>query len=337
MRTKISFLSLLVLCLLLGMPRLTLADDPGNRDSCRVECLDVTLPQQQIVVQVSVYNDEDLGGVAIPLAFGSPPLDVVCDSVSFAGTRVENAEYLGANMDALGYKLVFYAIFVDSNLTPGDGAVANLYFTAGPDWDSTLCVQIDTTFYPPTTILEFTPRATGQALFPDFKKGCLGSGIVPVPELVAPADSANVCSPDTHELVWSKSQENLFYTLQYAEDPNFTTGVVTVPDLWDTTYAVELSRGTYYWHVMAGNLCGKESPYQDQPSSFYVFESGDATSSGDVGAGDIVYIINYLFRQGDPPVPFESGDASCDGDVSANDIVWLISYLYRNGPAPCCP
>ncbi len=334
---KLSLIVVLILVLYPPGASLVCADDPGDRDTCRMECLDITLPEQQVVVEVSVYNDEDLGGVAIPLTFGSPPLDLSCDSVSFAGTRVENAEYLGANVDAPGYKLVFYAIFIDSNLTAGDGAVANLYFTTGPGWDSTLCLQIDTTFYPPTTILEFTPRATGQALFPDFKKGCLGSGIVPVPELAAPADSAKVCSPDTHEFVWSKSQENLFYTLQYAEDSNFTTGVVTVGGLTDTTYAAELSRGTYYWHVMAANLCGKESPYQDQPSSFYVFQSGDATSSGEVGAGDIVYIINYLFRQGDPPDPVESGDASCDGDVSANDIVWLISYLYRNGPAPCCP
>jgi hypothetical protein len=337
MTPKASFLFLLVMSLLLVIPELTFADDPGARDTCRVECLDVTLPDQQVVLEVSVYNDEDLGGLAIPLVFGSPAADVVCDSVSYVGSRVEAAEYVGANIDNLGYKLVFYAIFVDSNLIAGDGAVANLYFTTGPDWDSTLCVRIDTTFYPPTTILEFTPRATGQALFPEFNSGCLGSGIVPVPELVTPADSAYECSPDTQEFVWSKSQEDLTYTLQYAEDPDFTVGVVTVPDLTDTTYAVELPLGTYFWHVMAANPCGKESAYQNQPSGFHVFQSGDATGGGAVDAADVVYIINYLFKDDDPPDPLQSGDASCDGEVNASDIVWLISYLYKNGPPPCCP
>lgn len=337
MRLKISFLVLLAASLFIMIPGLAFADDPGERDTCRVECLDITIPDQQVVVEVSVYNDEDLGGLAVPLTFGSPPLDVVCDSVSFVGTRVESAEYLGASIDGLGYKLVFYAIFIDSNLTAGDGAVAILYFTTGPDWDSTLCVQIDTTFYPPTTVLEFTPRATGQALLPEYKTGCLGSGVVPVPELVSPPDEADVCFPDTHEFVWSEAGEDLFYTLQYADDSTFTTGVVTVTDLEDTTYAVVLSRQTYYWHVKADNLCGKESSYQEHTFSFLIYQTGDATGNGAVDAADIVYIINYLFRGDDPPDPFESGDATCDGEVNASDIVWLTSYLFRNGPEPCCP
>jgi hypothetical protein len=298
--------------------------------------LDITLPEQQVVVKVSVYNDEDLGGVAVPLVFGNPSLDVVCDSVSFVGTRVEGADYLGANIDALNFRLVFYAIFIEEDLLAGDGPVAYVYLTTGADWDSTLCVHIDTSFHPPTTVLEFTPRATGQALHPEFQKGCLGSGIAPVPELVGPSDEANLCSPDIHEFVWSKAGEDLSYTLQYADDPDFTSGVVTVTDLVDTSYAAELSRQTYYWHVNAANQCGKESAYQEEPFSFYVFESGDATNDGVVDAADIVYIINYLYREDPPPVPMESGDATCDGDVNASDVVLLIGYLFRDGPAPCC-
>jgi hypothetical protein len=63
---------------------------------------------------------------------------------------------------------------------------------------------------------------------------------------------------------------------------------------------------------------------------------GDANSDGAVGAGDIVYLLNYLFRGDDPPCPMESGDANCDGAVGAGDIVYLLSYLYRNGPPPGC-
>jgi hypothetical protein len=337
MRARISLSVVLVIFLLAFSPGLVFGDDPGEPDTCRVECLDVTPPNQQVVVEVSAYNDEELGGVAVPLIFGSPGLDVVCDSISFVGTRVEQAEYKGSSIDALSYKLVFYAIFIDSNLTIGDGVVAYIYFTTGPSWDSTLCLHIDTTLYPPTNILEFTPRATGQALYPQFKKGCLGSGVVPMPELISPADQANVCSPDTHQFVWSKSIDDVVYTLQYAEDPSFSTGVVTITDLEDTTYSVELPRQTYWWRVKATNPCGKESPYQDPPHSFYVYASGDATNDGVVDAGDVVHIINYLFRGQNPPDPLESGDAYCDGKVDAGDVVWLISYLFKNGPAPCCP
>jgi hypothetical protein len=337
MKVRISLFVIVTILLLASSPGVVFGDDPGEPDTCRVECLDVTLPNQQVVVEVSAYNDEELGGVAVPLIFGTPGLDVVCDSVSFVGTRVEHAEYQGSNIDALGYKLVFYAIFIDSSLIIGDGVVAYLYFTTGPNWDSTLCMHIDTTLYPPTNILEFTPRTTGQALYPQFEKGCLGSGVVPMPELISPVNQTNVCSPDTHQFVWSKSGEDIFYTLEYAEDSNFTIGVVSITDLEDTTYSVELSRQTYWWHVKAANLCGIESSYQDPPHSFYVYASGDATNDGGVDAADVVYIINYLFRGDNPPDPLESGDAYCDGKVDASDVVWLISYLFRNGPAPCCP
>jgi hypothetical protein len=63
---------------------------------------------------------------------------------------------------------------------------------------------------------------------------------------------------------------------------------------------------------------------------------GDANGDGAVGAGDIVYLLNYLFRGDDPPCPMESGDANCSGAVDAGDVVFLISYLYRGGPPPGC-
>jgi hypothetical protein len=63
---------------------------------------------------------------------------------------------------------------------------------------------------------------------------------------------------------------------------------------------------------------------------------GDANSDGAIGAGDIVYLLNYLFRGDDPPCPTESGDANCSGAVDAGDVVFLISYLYRGGPPPAC-
>ncbi|UCB52861.1 MAG: hypothetical protein JSV10_01860, partial [Candidatus Zixiibacteriota bacterium] len=208
MRKKSSFLVLLAVLVLLAGPNLTHADDPGDPDTCRVECPAVTLPDQQVALQVTVYNDEDLGGLAVPLVFGSPSLDVVCDSVSLVGSRIGHAEYLGASIDTANYTLVFYAVFIDSNLTVGDGLVATLYFTTGPTWDSTECLLVDTTFYLPSTVLEFTPRSSGLALHPEFEAGCLGAGAALTPELVYPSDEGNPCSPDVDfGFVWSSAGE----------------------------------------------------------------------------------------------------------------------------------
>jgi non-lysosomal glucosylceramidase len=68
-------------------------------------------------------------------------------------------------------------------------------------------------------------------------------------------------------------------------------------------------------------------------TSFY--QPGDANGDGAVNGGDVVYLLNYLFRGGDPPDPLEAGDCNCNGVVSGEDIIYLLNYLYRNGPPPC--
>lgn len=63
---------------------------------------------------------------------------------------------------------------------------------------------------------------------------------------------------------------------------------------------------------------------------------GDVNGDGVIELGDIVYLINYVFRGGDPPCPMETGDANCDGIVELGDIVYLINYVFRSGPPPAC-
>jgi len=63
---------------------------------------------------------------------------------------------------------------------------------------------------------------------------------------------------------------------------------------------------------------------------------GDLTGNGSVEMGDVLFLINYLFKQG--PAPLSSvGDVNCDRVVDLGDILFLISYLYKNGPrSRCC-
>jgi uncharacterized protein (DUF608 family) len=70
-------------------------------------------------------------------------------------------------------------------------------------------------------------------------------------------------------------------------------------------------------------------------SSFY--QRGDANSDGMINAGDVVYLLSYLYRSGPAPSPLEAGDCNCDGVVNGEDVVYLINYLFRNGPPPCEP
>ena len=61
---------------------------------------------------------------------------------------------------------------------------------------------------------------------------------------------------------------------------------------------------------------------------------GDANGDWVVDPGDIVYLLNYLFRGGGAPVPLEAGDCNGDGEVGPGDVVYLLNYLFRDGPPP---
>jgi len=62
---------------------------------------------------------------------------------------------------------------------------------------------------------------------------------------------------------------------------------------------------------------------------------GDVNNDSVVDLGDLVYIINYLYKSGPEPIPWEAGDLNCDEIVDLGDVVYLINYLYRDGPPPC--
>ena len=63
---------------------------------------------------------------------------------------------------------------------------------------------------------------------------------------------------------------------------------------------------------------------------------GDANADGVVDVGDIVRLVNYLYKSGLAPDPPDAGDANCDGVINLGDVVFLVNYLYKGGPAPGC-
>jgi len=69
-------------------------------------------------------------------------------------------------------------------------------------------------------------------------------------------------------------------------------------------------------------------------AGFTHFLAGDANNDGVVDLGDVVFLINYLYRGGIPPRIWASGDVNCDVVIDLGDVVFLINYLFKNGPAP---
>jgi hypothetical protein len=98
------------------------------------------------------------------------------------------------------------------------------------------------------------------------------TGLPAIPTLIEPEDTAGVGAPRP-ELVWSSTAVNGgTYTVEYADDSTFTTGLVAVSGITESTYTVadSLPDATYYWHVEAVDVAANRSGYQSHPFSFAV-------------------------------------------------------------------
>ncbi len=155
---------------------LAFPQETGIRDTARVECAQNVKSNSQVILSVYIFNDEPLGGYAIPLVFPDTvtDLDITCDSVSFIGTRSESSSYRidSRSIENSKNRLVVWAEWWTGELSEGNGCVAKVYFHTGPAWDSTLEVSIDTMMWPPVQRLEFA-TVPGYSIWPAFVKGCL--------------------------------------------------------------------------------------------------------------------------------------------------------------------
>lgn len=67
---------------------------------------------------------------------------------------------------------------------------------------------------------------------------------------------------------------------------------------------------------------------------------GDANYDTKINVGDVVFVINFIFKAGTAPVPSCKADVNHDGKVNVGDAVYLINHIFKAGPAPisgCCP
>ena len=101
--------------------------------------------------------------------------------------------------------------------------------------------------------------------------------------------------------------------------------------------------GIYYYKVRAQDAEDQWSEFCPLGRTVAVspFICGDTNGDELVNILDIVYLINYKYKEGAAPDPMESGDVNSlvqpDGLINILDIVYLINYKYKEGPEPVCP
>ncbi len=66
---------------------------------------------------------------------------------------------------------------------------------------------------------------------------------------------------------------------------------------------------------------------------------GDPNLSGAVTISDAVFLIEYIFANGEPPAVMQTGDVDCSETVNISDVVYLLNYIFSGGLNPCsaCP
>ncbi len=71
-------------------------------------------------------------------------------------------------------------------------------------------------------------------------------------------------------------------------------------------------------------------------SSTCCLQRGDALHDNQlILVNDLVFLVNYVFKGGPPPVCLEEGDALADnGLILVNDLVYLVNYVFKGGPPP---
>jgi len=63
---------------------------------------------------------------------------------------------------------------------------------------------------------------------------------------------------------------------------------------------------------------------------------GDCDWNGMLNLLDVIYMINYLYKDGPDPLPLRLiGDCNCDLKIDLLDIVLLVDYIYNDGPPLC--
>ncbi|MBN2225836.1 MAG: C10 family peptidase [candidate division Zixibacteria bacterium] len=136
----------------------------------------------------------------------------------------------------------------------------------------------------------------------------------------------------------------------YAAQPWLLPGTGDIARLYFTispsgtvTQEATITVGDYMTHALTfhGDIYGFKHLYQPMIEAGTVaidLVCGDPNDDNAINLLDILYLIDFIYGEGDPPQPATSGDVNADGATNLLDLLYLIDFLYGTppGPAPNC-
>lgn len=298
-----------------------LAQDPGTPDTLWIG-KDGGLGLYNgtsFVISISVFNDEPITGMSIPLAIKEISAFGRLDSITYTGTRLENLNIFdirvldssGVDSTSPDSAQISFLTTTGLDLPAGNGKICDLWFGGGPIGGT---INIDTITWKLGQQLVFVIRPS-QGFVPQFHGGDIL--LKPrAPSLILPGGLLTVDAGDT--LSFQVSASGIANPVSITFD--------SLKDSFDNTrvpYATPTytggNPGTFDWQtdcVDAGLWRAK-------------FTATDNNSQTESGYVDIYVKFNpdicNFFRM----------DANCDRLVRLTDVIFIINYLFRGGPRPC--
>lgn len=88
--------------------------------------------------------------------------------------------------------------------------------------------------------------------------------------------------------------------------------------------------------AFANSVAQTYTPRHNLPYCFSVTYPGrgDGNGDGQINIEDVIFLLNYLFKEGPAPAYTHMGDANFDEIIDLGDIVYLLSFIFRGGPPP---
>ncbi|NOY88894.1 MAG: S8 family serine peptidase [FCB group bacterium] len=128
---------------------------------------------------------------------------------------------------------------------------------------------------------------------------------------------ATPLSPGSGEIM------KLYFTIDSLELGGTTYNIDTL----SSPYPLELTSPytTYTPHLFIGSI-----------STIHVLR-GDLDNNQKLNTNDLLYMINYSFDNGTPPLTIQSMDVNADLTLNIEDINYLINFMFKGGPPPVTP
>ncbi|MFQ5654970.1 MAG: dockerin type I repeat-containing protein, partial [Planctomycetota bacterium] len=162
---------------------------------------------------------------------------------------------------------------------------------------------------------------------------CAGMIYAPV-NLVAGLDAA---VGEVH-LEWSNS--GVYDTLEVLRNGAVIHFDPLGADISAVDGSPEVGLNEYVVRATVGPVCFAESAPAEvnvPPPPSGEFVRGDANGSGLIDIADAVFLLAFLFSNGDPPPCDDAADVNDDGMIDISDPVNLLAFLFSNGPPPPPP